>query len=185
MRGVFTRKTQQTEEDRAVSYAHRDQIAVSRCVRDVAGTQKRCLRKRSAHADQLIGAPRQHIGPRNPRSIGIRRRQQQLLPCAIEMPVVPERVFLDHRAGGGVRRDVLGPALAHHPDLAPVAQRLAIIGTRPHAALQQVSTDPPRVNNRPRLRPDSTGNLQALTLRLAANVPAQSEERNIQHNNPN
>jgi hypothetical protein len=80
MRGVFTRKTQQTEEDRAVSYAHRDQIAVSRCVRDVAGTQKRCLCKRSAHPDQIIGAPRQHISPRNARSIGIRRRQQQLPP---------------------------------------------------------------------------------------------------------
>src|SRR5204863_7231652 len=56
------------------------------------------------------------------------------LPFRIEMPVVPGDVFLDHRAGGRMRRDVLDLALAEHPDLAPVAQRLAIIGAGAHAA---------------------------------------------------
>ena len=55
-------------------HAHRDQIAVGRRVRDVAGTQKCRSRKGSAHADQIIGAPRQHISPRIAGSMGIRRR---------------------------------------------------------------------------------------------------------------
>jgi hypothetical protein len=74
-----------------------------------------CAEQGPAHADQILGAFRRHIGPRHPLSVGIRPCQQHLLPGEVEMAVVPGGVFLDHRPRGGVRRDISGPALAHHP----------------------------------------------------------------------
>ena len=49
------------------------------------------------------------------------------------MPVVPGDVFIDHGARRGMRGDVLDQAFAEDPDLAPVAQRLAVLGAGPHA----------------------------------------------------
>jgi hypothetical protein len=117
-------------------HAERDQIAVGRGVGDVAGAQKRRFREGSAHADQILDAFRQHIAPRDPLSTGIRRGQQHLLPSRIEMAVVPGGVFLDHRPCGGVGGHIVGPALTHDPDPAPIAQGLAIAGAGSHRALR-------------------------------------------------
>ena len=112
-------------------YTERDQIAVGRRVGDVSSAQKHRFRERPAHADQIRDTLRGHIGPRHPLSVGVCRRQQHL-PRGVEMAVVPGGVFLDHRPRGAVRRDISGPALAHHPHPATIAQGLAVFGAGSH-----------------------------------------------------
>ena len=58
----------------------------------------------------------------DPFPAGIRRCKQDLLPVGVEVAVVPGNVLLDHRPCGGMGRHVVGPALAHHPNPAPVPQ---------------------------------------------------------------
>ena len=50
------------------------------------------------------------------------------------MAIVPGDIFIDHRACGGMRRDVVDQSFAHNPDTTSVAKRLAILGAGSHDA---------------------------------------------------
>jgi len=76
--------------------------------------------------------------------VRVRRADCDLLPCRVEMQVVPGDIFVDHRAGRRMRRHVLYQAFAHHPDSPPVAQRLPVFRPSPHAVLLPFAIRRPR-----------------------------------------
>jgi len=116
-----------------VEDAQRDEVAVGRGVRDVAGAQERRRREAAAHPPQVVGAPGQDEGARDAAPLGVGRRQDHVLPFRVEVAIVPGRVFVHRRARRRVHRDVVDQAFAHDPDPAPVAQRPAILVSCPHA----------------------------------------------------
>src|SRR5262249_38340623 len=88
-------------------HAERDQMAVSRRMGDVARAQEGRLRKASPHAGKVVGAAWNEVAQRRPGPVAVGRREQGVLPFGVEVAVVPADIFLDHRPGGGMRRDVL------------------------------------------------------------------------------
>src|SRR5277367_4573719 len=58
------------------------------------------------------------------------------MPLGVEVAVVPGHVLVHHGSRGRMRGDVLDLAFADDPDLAPVAQRVAVLsaGARHYAA---------------------------------------------------
>ena len=111
----------------------RDKVPIGRRVRDIAGAEKRRCRKTAPHAHKIIGALRQHVAPGRARALRVRRRQHNVLPRRIEVPIVPRDIFIDHGARGRMRGDVIDLAFADDPDLAPVAQSLPILGAGPQS----------------------------------------------------
>ena len=108
-----------------------DQIAVGRVVRDVAGAEERRARERPAHADQIFLCARDGESPGRG-IVRVGRREQHVPPFGIPVTVVPGGVFLDNRARRGMPRHILDGADPHDPELAPVAQRLAVFGAGAH-----------------------------------------------------
>ena len=105
-------------------------MAVGRCVGDVAGTEERGGGEAAAHADQVVGAVRQQVG----RAASRQSPSTVSGPGRIGMAIVPGDIFVDHRACGGMRRDVVDQAFAHDPDPTPVAKGLAVVGAGSHDA---------------------------------------------------
>ncbi len=103
-----------------------DQMPIGWRVRDVAGAEEGRRREAASHADEIVRALRQHVAPGQAVS-----GQDDVLPRGIEMPVVPGNVFIDHGARRRMRGDVVDGAFADDPDLAPVAQRIAVLGAGP------------------------------------------------------
>ena len=50
------------------------------------------------------------------------------MPFGIKGAIVPDRIIIDDRPGGGVHSGILDQAVAQHPDPAPVAQARAVFG---------------------------------------------------------
>ena len=100
-----------------------DQMPIGRRVRDVARAEECRRREAASHADEIVRAFRQHIAPGHASAF-------RMTSChvGIEMPVVPGDIFIDHRARRRMRGDVIHGPFADNPHLAPVAQRLAIVG---------------------------------------------------------
>ena len=115
-----------------VEDAERDQVAVGGSVRDVAGALERRLGEAAAHPAQVVGAARQDVRPGDAAARTIGGRQDDILPLRVGVTVVPRDVLVHRRARGRMDRDVLDEALANDPQPAPVAQRLAVLGARPH-----------------------------------------------------
>ena len=112
--------------------AKRDQLAIGRRMRQVAGAEKGSLGKALPHSSEVFGGLRSNITPRQPVATRVRRRQDDVPPLGIKVEIVPGGIFVDDRAGGGVRGDVLDQAFTQHPDFASVMQGLAVVGTGPH-----------------------------------------------------
>jgi hypothetical protein len=104
-----------------------DQVPVGRRVGDVACAEEGGGGKAATHADKVVRAPGHQVGKW---CAGIVKHG--VGPGGVGMTVVPGDVLIDHRACGGMGRDVVGQALAHHPDPTPVAEGLAVVGTRSH-----------------------------------------------------
>src|SRR5437660_2872139 len=107
-------------------------MAIGRGVGNVTGADEDRLGEGPAHADQIFAGFRQDIGPGARFMAGCRRGEEDVLPVGVEVPVVPGDVFLDHRAGRRVRRDIRDETLAQHPNLSPVAQCFAVFGAGAH-----------------------------------------------------
>ena len=110
-------------------HAERDQMAIGRRVRDVAGAEECRRREACAHADEIVGTLRQHVTP----AAALRRACQQ------RCPATPDRRCRSYQATySSTMARVAGcvvtssiATLAEDPDLAPVAQRLPVLGTGP------------------------------------------------------
>ena len=107
--------------------AERDHMAIGRRVGDVARAEERCGGKAATHADKVVRAARHEVGKWHAIVA-----EHGIGPGRIGMAIIPGDIFIDHRAGGGMGRDVVDQAFAHHPDTTPVAERLAVIGARSH-----------------------------------------------------
>ena len=83
---------------------------------------------------------RHDIAPRQPVASLVRSREDDVLPFGIKMPIVPGRLLIDDRTGGGVHGDILDHAVAQDLDPAPVAQGFAVFGTRPDRPSRDCAT---------------------------------------------
>jgi hypothetical protein len=125
-----------------IENAQRNQVPVGGSMGHVAGRGKDRRGKGMSHSTQVIGALRHEKRQGHAFSIGVGRRQHSILPCRVKVAIVPVTIIIHHGVGGRMRRQIIDPTFANHPNFATITQAVSILSSG-------ANDNPPAVVRRP------------------------------------